>query len=59
MGGEGCEDPHTCTMNTMFLQFDHVVDKALDDDERDGEGYSDKSLPSEADFVLAYSTVPG
>jgi len=43
----------------MFLQFDDVVDRALDDDESDGRCYSYKSLPSEADFVLAHSTVPG
>lgn len=35
-----------------------MVEKALDADEIDG-GYSREALPTEADFVLAYATVPG
>ena len=40
-------------------QFDRVVEKALDANEADGGGYSREALPNEADFILAYSTVPG
>ena len=40
-------------------QFDPVVEKALDADETDGGGYSREALPTEADFILAYATVPG
>ena len=40
-------------------QFDPVVEKALDADETDGGGYSRDALPTEADFILAYATVPG
>lgn len=43
----------------VYLQFERVVEKALDDDETDGGGYSKEALPTEADFILAYATVPG
>jgi len=40
-------------------QFPRIIEKALDDpDETDGGGYKG-ALPTEADFVLAYATVPG
>ena len=42
----------------MEHQMDRIVEKALDDDETDGGGYS-QALPTEADFLLAYATVPG
>ena len=43
----------------LSVQFDKVIEKALDADETDGGGYSREALPTEADFVLAYATVPG
>lgn len=43
----------------LLLQFDPVVEKVLDEDETDGGGYSKEALPTEADFILAYATVPG
>ncbi|CAI8040687.1 Caspase-3 [Geodia barretti] len=45
--------------NEQSSQFDRVIEKALDADETDGGGYSREALPTEADFVLAYATVPG
>ena len=40
-------------------QYPTIIKKALDDpDETDGGGYKG-ALPTEADFVLAYATVPG
>nr|CAD10676.1 caspase 3 [Geodia cydonium] len=57
--GEG-ESVNKETANEMMeKQFDKVVEKALDADETDGGGYSREALPTEADFVLAYATVPG
>lgn len=35
------------------------MEKVLDEDETDGGGYSKEALPTEADFILAYATVPG
>lgn len=43
----------------LYLQFERVVEKALDEDETDGGSYSKEALPTEADFILAYATVPG
>ena len=43
----------------LSAQFDRVIEKAVNDDETDGGGYSREVLPTEADFVLAYATVPG
>ena len=44
---------------SLSLQYPTIIDKALDDpDETDGGGYKG-ALPTEADFVLAYATVPG
>ncbi len=40
------------------IQHDTIVSTALGDDETDGGGYSG-ALPAEADFILAYATVPG
>ena len=41
------------------LQYDHIVARTLDDpDETDGGGYRG-ALPTEADFLMAYATVPG
>lgn len=40
-------------------QYDTIISRALDDpDETDGGSYKG-ALPTEADFVLAYATVPG
>jgi hypothetical protein len=46
-------------MDMASKEFDPVVEKALDADETDGGGYSREALPTEADFILAYATVPG
>lgn len=56
--GDGPEPTEEEQKKTMEEQFDHVVDRAMGDDETDGGGYSG-ALPAEADFVLAYATVPG
>ena len=53
-GGEG-EGVAEC----WSPQFDRVIEKALDAEETDGGGYSREALPNEADFLLAYATVPG
>ncbi len=42
----------------FLLQHDHIVSTAMADDETDGGSYSG-ALPAEADFILAYATVPG
>ena len=49
----------SCVRVTCTLQFDRVVETALDADETDGGGYNRDALPTEADFILAYATVPG
>ena len=47
-----------CESHVSLSQFDQVIEKALDEDETDGSITRD-ALPTEADFVLAYATVPG
>lgn len=46
----------SCLMHFGFLLC--IKDTVLDEDETDGGGYQG-ALPTEADFVLAYATVPG
>ena len=47
------------TSYPLSHQYPTIIKKALDDpDETDGGGYKG-ALPTEADFVLAYATVPG
>ena len=47
-------------------QYDKIIEKTLDEkdksslgDETDGGGYNRSALPTEADFVVAYATLPG
>lgn len=46
-------------------QIDTIIEKTLDETEKnprgedtDGGGYSRSSLPTEADFIIAYATLP-
>ena len=48
------------------LQFDKIIEKTLDEgdksalgDETDGGGYNKSALPTEADYIIAYATLPG
>ena len=50
----------------MCIQFDKIVERTLDEvtksplgDETDGGGYNKSALPTEADFIVAYATLPG
>ena len=47
-------------------QFDKIIEKTLDEkdksalgDETDGGGYNKSALPVEADYLIAYATLPG
>ena len=46
---------------SLSLQFDSIIKKTLDaeGDETDNNGYNKSVLPVEADFIIAYATVPG
>ena len=52
--------------HTHTQQFDRIIEKTLDDkdksalgDETDGGGYNKSALPTEADYIVAYATLPG
>ena len=54
------------TNPSHHTQFDKIIEKTLDEkdksalgDETDGGGYNKSALPVEADYLIAYATLPG